>query len=265
MIDFVGIPTPLQRMIVLQQEAFEGVKANFGLGIRHSEVKVGEYLAPSHEVLDSLLRLSDARISELLKDPRFENNFDYAVRAVSSAYLLYILIHPLRDGNGQVAVNLVSSLLFEGGHRKIFFRAFRDGRRMKATALGLISTREAPTVDLKETPTRDLSCPEAERERREWRSTMRKQRYSAELIRAITGPEVWPLVADYVGGVKVPEIASLPLETEEAAFASSFLKRLNEISVYARTFLTDEPTGSKRFNFSESQRAVELGEKMGRF
>lgn len=264
--EYLGVPLS-ERLVLLQEDAFKGIPDTgyweWKRGIREFDVKIGRedeaYLAPRNEDLPALLQNLDKRAVELIQDPRFQTDYDYAVRTTSLLYTLSILTHPLNNGNGQSCTNLISSLLYEGGYDRRFFRAFLDGRELRARAFRDIQTTEAPT-----TKWGDKTRPTAEEKLKEL-ADKRKQDYSHDFIDLATG-ELWPQILEYVQTGKNVDIGEsvIGMDRIDRTVLRLLMSRVREIDLYCQKVLSEIPTGSRVLSFQEQQRAVEEAGKLVR-
>jgi len=263
---YVGIEPLSERLVALQEDAFQGIPDTgfweWKRGIRSFDVQIGKedrdsYLAPRNEDLPALLENLNKRAEELINDSRFPKDYDYAVRTASLLYTLAILTHPLNNGNGQSCTNLISSLLYEGGYSKRFFRAFLDGRELRARAFKDIQTTEAPTTEFT-----DETRPIAGRKIKEL-ADKRKQDYSRDFIERATG-NLWPKLLEYVQTGNAVDIGEriVGMERVDRAVLRSLMSRVWEIDLYCQKVLSENPTGSRVLSFQEQQRAVEKAQEL---
>lgn len=277
LVNYVGIPTPSERLIELQRDAFEGIWSSPQLGIRQVGVRVSgvtdesDYIAPTSKSLRDLLHSSDTRILGLMGEPpyeeigkpayevwahesRFHQDYDYAVRTAAAAYLLNILIHPFEDGNGQSTKNLISSLLFEGGHRKAYLGVSFEEFALKAKAFGDIQTKEAPT------PKRITKASDPERHARNMQRVLadHKESWSVQFLNHVLGDECWAQVKSFVDSGEIPDLVDINLTDDERLALGSFMTRLNEINQMLQRDLSENPIGSPNLTVTELQRAQEM-------
>lgn len=198
----MGYLTPLSRLTEIQKDVFSGINLSKKLGIREVDVHAGEYLAPSAKDLPDLLAVCDQQVMNIVSSETFLENYDYAVRASALIYTLLIMCHPLRDGNGQSCLNLICSYLKDANWEKSFFPDYKKGSKLRASALGLLQTKEVPTEDIPDLPTtRDtLELPNKKQKRPNEKERLAKdqkrQKIANDLIRQTT-EALWPFFEEY--------------------------------------------------------------------
>lgn len=248
--DFVGIKPFSERLILLQERAFEGVEGA-ELGIRKRDVRIGKSFFPPHFYeLPALIKLCDSKTGELKGNNKIEKDFSLACRAMAVIQTFYFLVHPLRDGNGQSCMNLISSLLFEAGYQRVFFRTFLDGRELRIKALPELLGITEPTIDVLSGKAKNEGKVEGEH----------SHTFPGEFIGILTN-RPWEKVKQYVEtgrcGLEGKEKKEL---SEDDRILVSFIKRVADVSNYLNFCLKDAPTGSSRLSLGEQQKAV--GEAM---
>lgn len=249
---FNGAPLS-EKLVNLQTVAFDGLDVRINLGIRKSDVRAGDYSAPSNESLPELLGALDSRYAELVEKLGTEITYEQALRLASFTYTASLLIHPLKDGNGQSCANLATSCLYDLGFKKIYLNPFLDRRVMRSKAFGLIGTAEAPTSNYTEPLDPKLIQQHRLKER---------QNYSRDLLKSIlepSEPSIWETISNYVvDGDYSATTAEMEVKLSPyREYGKSFIPRIDDIYRFMQLNLTDEPFGSKNQTFAEQNQSHE--------
>lgn len=201
--EYSHLASPSQKLVEIQADVFAGIDLGKPLGIRQTDVRAGEYLAPAVQDIPKLLAACNQRTTELITSEIFSTDYDYAVRAAALTYSLYIMCHPLRDGNGQSCLNLISSYLKEANWKKSFLPDYKKGSKLKVHALGLLQTEETPTENVPDLPT-TADLPESDKssvnttgEKPFSAKDREKQKIAGDLISQATGI-LWPHFKEYL-------------------------------------------------------------------
>ena len=203
-------------------------------------------------ICHSLSRETPRQTGEnVINSPRFQEDEEYARRATSAIYMLYILANPLHNGNGQATTNMISALLYNAGYRQGYFKAFLDGRMLRDHAFENIPY-EGPTATIEEYENRD--------------EVAYKQTYGENFIRNITSNEVWPVIREFIETGKIPDYNKFPRRGIVMNNAPSFLSRTNKIYQQLRESLSSAPIGTRELTYSQMLQAEpEIDELYSRF
>lgn len=188
--------SPSSRLVEIQNDVFKGIELGKELGIRKTNVKAGDYLAPHFKDLPDLLAKIDPQISKLVTSESFYEDYDYAIRSAALIYTLFIAVHPLRDGNGQSCLNLVYSYLNEANWKISLLPDYKKGAKLKAKGLSLLQTSESPTADFVDIPTTKDESPENSTTEAP-KENADKQKIATDLITNATGI-LWPYLEKYL-------------------------------------------------------------------
>lgn len=252
--DYKGVATPSEMLRALHEDAFLNVTPHTPSTPRSCDVIVGRYIPPHYTDVPKLLEACDGSVKKLLENSKFRTDNEYAVRTASLSYMLYMLVHPFENGNGQACTNLISSMLFDGGHKNVYLTSLLDGRILRGQALGDIQTTEAPDSIWVHTIGKDETEDQTKR-----RLQKDQQLYARKFIELATG-ELWPKIEEYVNTGKFPN-----LPTQDAIVSnvlSSLLYRVNTIDRQLQGTLKDTPTGARDLTFGQLQQAADVAEKL---
>ncbi|OGK29857.1 hypothetical protein A3D08_00735 [Candidatus Roizmanbacteria bacterium RIFCSPHIGHO2_02_FULL_43_11] len=252
--NYTGI-TASEKLIALQQDAFALAPGVQPSGVRYQEVVINDpespYYPPKALMVPKLLEQADQRLNRLTGAESFNSDYDYALRTAAVAYTIFIMIHPFLDGNGQACMNLISSLLYDGGHRRIYFRAFMGAHVIKAKALGLTHTIEMPEIPIRE---RDTAVLDRAGKRLEKTVETKGAKVAQRLIEAVLADSGWVDITYYV---QTGDFQSAQ------GFAWSLVTRAHEVYNQLLKTLSDRPTGDVAQSFADLKIVQEKGMAMG--
>lgn len=251
-----GYKDTFDRICELQEAAFVGLQEEKTRGLRITDVRVGKYYPPTFKELPALIKKCDGCLAEIFEDERFEKDQKYANRAVSLAFVLYILIHPLTDGNGQSTTNMLTSLLFEAGQSKYFVNNFLDGEALKTIALSSVESSETPTMEerTKPRPGNEEAVSDS--------GIIENQGYAADMLNLCLEGTGWFDLKAFVQTGSIAENLSAKIsgpwfDQVEHSGKFSILTRANNIFAILNKVLSDKPVGDRKIPFGEMQEIVE--------